>query len=534
MFNSFSPYPPLSLLQRELLVFSREKRLFGLLAIMTGILVVATAILLLRLDTTSVGLASFARNLFRTQFYLLYTVALIVIPVAAATTMVSERRQDAFSLLYTTLIPPFWIVWSKALALVGIFGIMFVGLLPFTGVVYFFAGMETQALFQYSIFLFSLALGTSSIGLLSSSLALTHGRALCLTCLGVLIMVGFPAVLRGVVYVFSPGAAVWIEFMGIGSTFDRASSGAAGWIQSLVFAAYQFGVALLALRMAQARALTGNAARKRRVRKPPPGMVTYDPPRHTQTFDDGQNPIAAKDRFVNPLGRGKRPRALGIVGFLAGALISVPNYVLGTGSFFDFSSMDSSILSFVLPPMVALHFIAERESDTWDNLRVTPVTGRELANGKLWGVWLVIRPLILGLLAGKACLYVLAFVASLPGGDYPDPLWLVLGMFALLVNTGTGMVFSLYGAAHRTTTVGAVVMAYVASIGLPMLASIPIGLLMIPIVISLNWAPTGAGTPGFWEMLLMSVMNLYYVLIAYYVYRRTAAVLERKLGAESG
>ena len=521
------PSPAFALVRREMLVLSRNQGLFGLLAAMTGILVLATVVLLLWTSSTNAAMANFARNLYRTQFFLLFATALIVVPGAAAASMVSERRQDCFSLLYTTLIPPAWIVWSKALALTGLFAGLFIGVLPFSGLVYFFAGVETAALFHSAIVLFSLALGTAGIGLLASSYANDHGRALYLAGVGVTAMVLFPLTLRVIVQNLPLPPMAWLEYLDPVHAYSAVSSGMAEWTSSLAFATYEFGVAAVTLLLARDHVLPEHANWKERIGR----RIALPAPRtrvpRIRDIGDGQNPIAAKDHLMSSLARGYRPYALGLFGVAAGSFLSIPNYLTAGAAGFGSSSMAGTIVSIVLPPIMAIQFMAEREQDMWDPLRCTLLSGRDVVWGKLQGAWLVLRPLILGVAAGELALYILAYLTGVFPGALPNVLSVALGIVGLLLSTGTTAIFSLFGAAHRQSMTAAIVMAYVASFLLPMLASIPFSMLMLVV-----YAAGGPNTFGNGNAQLLGLTAiLFNVLLAALIYRSTVRVVENKLAA---
>ncbi len=524
------PSPAIALLRRELLVLSRNRGLFGTVAVMTGFLVVATVVLILWADSTHTSMANFARNLFRTQFFLLFAAALIVVPGAAASSMVSERRQDCFPLLYTTLIPPAWIVWSKALAMAGLFAGFFIGVLPFSGLVYFFAGMETDALLYSAVVLFSLALGTASIGLMASSWATNHGRALYLSGLGVAAMVMLPVFLRTAASILPLPSMPWLEYMGPTRAFSLVYGGLSGWVPCLFFALYQIGVATVALLIARGRVLPDRPGWRERIgnRFALPARRRSSPIR--PLIDDKQNPIAAKERMVSTMARGHRPFALGLFGFGAGVFFSIPDLLMGGGTAgFSTSSMAGFIVSIMVPPIMAIQFMAEREQDMWDPLRCSLLSGRDIVWGKLRGVWIVLRPLVLGLVAGDLLVYAFGLISGAIPADLSIAYFAFIGVISTLVGFCTTSVFALYGATHRKTMTSAIVMAYVAAFGLPMLASIPTMMLF-----STVFAIIQPGANNNNDFLLISqtlglVSVLFNVILAYLIFLSTVRVVESKL-----
>ena len=528
------PSPAIALLRRELLVLSRNRGLFGTVAAMTGFLVVATVVLILWADSTHTSMANFARNLFRTQFFLLFATALIVVPGAAASSMVSERRQDCFPLLYTTLIPPAWIVWSKALAMAGLYAGFFIGVLPFSGLVYFFAGMETDALLYSAIVLFSLALGTASIGLMASSWANNHGRALYLSALGVAAMVMLPVVLRTAASILPLPSMPWLEYMGPTRAFSLVYGGLSGWVPCLFFAVYQVCVATVALLIARSRVLPDRPRWRERIgnRFALPARRSSSPIR--PLIDDKQNPIAAKERMVSTMARGHRPIALGLFGLATGAFFSFPDLLLSGGpTGFSMSSMAGIIVSITVPPIMAIQFMAEREQDMWDPLRCSLLSGRDIVLGKLRGVWLVLRPLALGLVAGDLLVYAFGLISGAIPADLSIAYIAFIGVISTLVGFCTTSVFALYGASHRKTMTAAIVMAYVASFGLPMLAGIPTAMLFGAVATMVMPDSNSNSNFLFITQFFGLASLMFNIILAYLIFLSTVRVVDTKLATSA-
>ena len=108
-----------------------------------------------------------------------------------------------------------------------------------------------------------------------------------------------------------------------------------------------------------------------------------------------------------------------------------------------------------------------------------------------------------------------------------------IGVTSTLVGFCTTSVFALYGATHRKTMASAIVMAYVAAFGLPMLAGIPTMMLF-----STVFAIIQPGTNNNNDFLLISqtlglVSVLFNVILAYLIFLSTVRVVDTKLATSA-
>lgn len=314
MIQDWPPSPAFALVRREVLVLARNPRLFGLMAAMATVLALAALVIFAFQSMRSGQMAGFARSTFRTQFFLLYAAALFVVPAMAAATVVHERKQDCFPLLYTTLIPPGWILWSKVIALLALYTGLYAGVLPFTGLIYFFAGVEPLSLVQGALVSFGLALGTASIGILASASAKDHSRALSYTGLGVILMLCVPWILRVALGLLGVPQPDWLALIGPGRAYNVVHSGLPDWTPPLMFAAYQLGIACCCLALARRHIVPRERVTPLRVLGGIPQGLPWKRPRPFVPIPDGQNPIMAKDLRASEFSRGLGPWVLGIFG----------------------------------------------------------------------------------------------------------------------------------------------------------------------------------------------------------------------------
>ena len=425
------PSPAFALVRRELLVLARNPRLFGLMAGMTTVLALAALFSLSFISVHHGQMAEFARSIFGKQFFLLYAAALIVVPAMAAAAIVHERKQDCYPLLLTTLIPPRWIVWSKLVALLGLYAGFYAGVLPFTGIIYFFAGVEPLALLQGALVSFSLALGTASIGLLSSTSAKDHSQALYHTALGVLCMVFLPWTARVVLDVLGLPRIGWLQSIGPLKAYVLVSSGLPDWRPPLAFALYQGCVACFCLALARRQilprehvtpiGLMARLARRVSSRRPLP----FTP------CQDGMNPITSKDLRSSVFSRGAGPWLLGMAGLIAGG---VAYFLPRLNSLSGTPLVEFYILLIVVPPIAVSVVLAEREQGMIESLLVTLLNGEDIARGKVACVVKIIAPFVAGAIVGRVATYGMSIPQSNSGNSDPlATIWLVAGCLELIL-----------------------------------------------------------------------------------------------------
>jgi hypothetical protein len=430
---------------------------------MTTILAMAALISLSFTSLRHGQMAEFARSIFGTQFFLLYAAALIVVPAMAAAAIVHERKQDCYPLILTTLIPPGWIVWSKLIALLSLYAGLYAGVLPFTGIIYFFAGVEPLALLQGALVSFSLALGTASIGLLASASAKDHSRALFHTGLGILSMLILPWAARVMLQMLGLTRMDWLQSIGPFSAYAVVSSGFPDWRPPLAFALYQGCVAFFCLVWARRYVVP------RRNDKAVPFLPTIKSllasKRSTQfvPISDDRNPIAVKDYRASDLSRGLGPWVLGLLGLATGCL--------GYATTHSFPGMGAPLIEFylfviIIPPVMSSLVLKEYEENMFGSLGVTLLTGKDIARGKIAAAHRVLKPLAAGLILGRLLTYgtfaLWGVLESGPAGPLGalNPLPLLLSLFELFLCLFVLPRLALVGATASPSTLAATFASY--------------------------------------------------------------------------
>jgi len=478
------PSPAFALVRREFLVLARNPRLFGLMAGITTVLALAALVSLSFTSLRYGQMAGFARSIFGTQFFLLYAAALIVVPAMAAAAIVHERKQDCYPLILTTLIPPGWIVWSKLIALMGLYAGLYAGVLPFTGIIYFFAGVEPLALLQGALVSFSLALGTASIGLLASSSAKDHSQALYHTALGVLCMVFLPWAASVVLQMLGLPRMGWLQAIGPSSAYAVVSSGLPDWRLPLAFALYQGCVSLCCITLTRRHVFRGDPVAPAGILSSWPSLTYRNRSEDFRPIPDGINPIAEKDLRANRLTKGIGRWGMGALGLAAG---SAGYFLTGVVGPMESPLFEQFFLFIFVPPMAAAAVIAECEQDMFESLRTTLLTGTEIACGKVAGVIRSIYPFAIGSILGRVLLYTMMAITN--GSVYPgddrfaplNPLPLLVCCLELALYLNVIPRIALFDPVNRSNAMAATLGSYASVLLALILVSIVNGLFTVVI-----------------------------------------------------
>ena len=508
MMQDWIPSPAFALVKREVLVLARNPRLFGLMATMATVLAVA-ALLILSLRRMGPGqMAGFARGTFDTQFFLLYAAALFVVPTMAAAAVVHERKQDCFPLLYTTLIPPGWILWSKVIALLALYAGLYAGVLPFTGLIYFFAGVEPLSLIQGALVSFSLALGTASIGILASATAKDHSRALSHTGLGVILMLCVPWMVRVALGSLGVPQPAWLALIGPGRAYSVVSSGLPDWTPPLAFAAYQLGIACCCLALARRHIVPRERVRPPRVLTEITQRLPWKRSRPFTPIPDSQNPIAAKDLRASDFSRGIGPWILGFLGLGIGGAGQFSGQTLGI----DSSSFEFFVLFIIIPSLAASLMVAERDQDMLGSLGMTLLSGKDIVLGKIAGVQRIVRPFIWGAVSGRLLVYLGFVLMDLFNGtslENLNPIPLLYGWAELIICVYVMPRFALQGAASRSGPLATTLASYGYVVLIWMLISICSTIVAVPfITYGAGYAYTGVHSLAKFLILILAARHI--------------------------
>lgn len=456
-----SPSPALTIVRREVMLLARNPHLFTVMVGLTTIMLVAASLALGSSASGKGSMALFAQKTFRVQFFLLYATAMTIVPAIAAGALVHERKQDCFPLLFTTLIPPGWIVWSKLIALLCLYGGLYAGVLPFTGIIYFFAGVEPVSLLQGGLVSFSVALCTACIGLMASASAKDHIRTLYTTGWCVALQWMAPWIVRMCLELFGTQGWSWLELIAPGNAYAVVHNGIPNWGPPLAFAAYQCLIAGMCLVLASRCILPRESNGPFRALQHFAHRITSNRPFKLDPIPDGANPIAAKDVRANFLARGYRPWLLGLlgVGTAAPLYFATANSVRMGAPF-----LDNYLMMIIIPPLMASLVMAEREM--LESLGTTLLSGEEIARGKISATQHILVPLTGGMVIGKVLgyLYLINFdqsyFARAESAGLFRLLVLLLSTTELLFSVYILPRFALFGALTRSGALAAAFSSY--------------------------------------------------------------------------
>lgn len=499
-----TPSPILTIIYRDLMVLARNPHLFVVMAGIATVLLVAATLALGSSNAANGSMSLFAHKTFRVQFFVLYATAITVLPAMAAGALVHERRQDCFSLLLTSLIPPGWIVGSKLVSLICLYGLLYAGALPFTGIVYFFAGVEPASLMQGALVSFSLALGTTSTGLLASVRAKNHIQALYATGWCVALEWQGPWLLRVTLHILGVQGLDWLQLMEPANVWSSIASGISDWRPPVAFAAYQSAIAALSLVLARRCIVPRDDGQLTRLLRPFWRRPNFNRATRIDPIPDGANPVAAKDIRANFLTREFQPWLLGLVGVCSAApvYIATANYVWIGAPF-----LDNYVLMIIIPPLLASLTMTEREM--LESLGTTLLSGEDIVRGKISATHRILVPLTGGIVIGKVLgyLYLINFDPSYFSSAQPSGLFrlliLILSTTELLVSFYLLPRFSLFGALTRSGALAATFSSYASVILVWAFISI------ISCILSVPFALLGGGLAFPWVYRLIKYSILF-------------------------
>lgn len=436
------PSLTMTILKRELLTGLRSWKSFILLLAMLAVLYGAAFVAMDTATTNYIFMSGVMRSLFTMQVVAAGAIVFAVVPAMAAVSINSERQEENYDLLLTTLITPRRIVLGKYVAVIIRAVLIVTAILPFTGLVYFYAGVDTASFYSALAVLVPAALCNAAIGIWCSDIAQRPARSIFMTF-------GIIAFLAGLIPVSTTFYYRQIQpFATLGAFATQATEN-----PLLLYIAYQL--------VACALFLMGTLFRFRdfsfllRVRSQAPGSIGENgtgrlsramrPP--FRPIPDGANPLGYKDLC------GSAARNAPMAGSMFGVTISAyfllyawiaretPEILLSIGF------LERIGIVILVPPMIAVLMVREKESTTFDMLRMSLLGATDLVMGKIAVLLRLLKPVLLAVLFCK--IIILLRVGALTGLDRLNiPLYFFVVDFLLLpVNLLFVVVASILGAA---------------------------------------------------------------------------------------
>jgi ABC-type transport system involved in multi-copper enzyme maturation permease subunit len=411
------------IIRRELLEVLRSRKAVGL---QLGLALVCTLLVLLRWPTGSTIDLSGARSqeVLRLFGYGLLAAVLLLVPAVPATSLARERIQGTLALLLNSPLRPWSIYLGKLVGVLGFTAVLFIMTLPAAGACYALGGMAVRGGIGilYGV-LGVAALEMCALGLFVSSRSQSTDGALRVTYALVLVvavvvlapyellrgdtgpLVQVAAWLRGL----SPIPAVMevlgqadVGTRGIGSTTSAVSHYIL--VASLASLAAAFGTIARLNHMALDRSRAAGVMTQDRsgaVRAARRLFFLVDPQRRSRSMSLWVNPVMVKEFRSRRFGRSHwMLRLIAICAILSlGLTIIALTGALPWGIEFIGGTLvllQIALLILFAPSLAAGLISTERESGSWQLLRMTPLSPGSILVGKLLSV---VWPLLLLLCA---------------------------------------------------------------------------------------------------------------------------------------
>ena len=403
MFSRFTNWPMTALLRRELLRNLRTARPF--LALLATALFCSLIVLAFwPSDNTpmqQVGMAS--ATIIRGLALLLLAAVALFVPAFGATSIVLEHQERTYDQLRLTLISTWGVLLGKYFSAVGFFIILLICCAPILATLFFLTGLDWLTLAGSLLILLVTALSCGAVSVFSSvtirRLPLAVMRAYLLT-LCVLGLPSYVIFILAVVFGWQPSSAWAISLMTITSPFVSLVTLRMGLMNSgplLLAALYHVVLAGVVLTLAWAilrrprnpelpedpnARPRGFAGWSRRIAK---GVV----PKHGP-IPDWANPVYAREIRHAPSARRAYRRRAFLFSLIACASLAATLWGIerqrGGGYGDDLLVMYvgalMAIAGLASPGVVANALAKEREQDTLDLLRLTPMSPMRVVFGK--------------------------------------------------------------------------------------------------------------------------------------------------------
>jgi len=419
-----SPSLTLTILKRELLTGLRSWKSFILLLVLLSVLYCITFFAMDAAAENYIFMSSVMQSLFFMQVAAAWVIVFAVIPALAAVGINSERQEENYDLLLTTLITPRRIVLGKFGAVLIRALLIGTAALPFTGLVYFYAGVDVQSFFGAMAFLIPAALCNTAVGLWCSNLLARPARSIFLTFGIIALMAGLIPVSAGLYYNVSyfrheepfVSIAAWIARHPV----------AAYVLYQLTLGALFLLDALYGLRRVlnpfHLLARVNNAVRKETV------TPTRGPRVPMLSIPDRANPLGYKDLCGSALRY--TPAAVAAFVMTAAAYSVLVAWILweAAEALFTIGILERIALVVLIPPMVAVLMVKERDEINFDMLRMSLLRPGDLVAGKIMALLRLLKPVLLAVALCKTLVVITVLFLESPAYSAPDYVYVLDGM----------------------------------------------------------------------------------------------------------
>lgn len=401
------------IVRRELLDVLRTRKA---LALLLGLGAACALLVLVRWPTGAVAdLGGHqAQEVLRVFGYGLLAGVLLLVPAVPAASLVREKAQGTLALLLNSPLRPWSIYLGKLLAVLGFAALLLTMTLPAAAACYALGGLGTEGgvVWLYAV-LATAAVQLTALALLVSSRAQSADSALRTTYALVLVVTVLTLVphllLRGgtgtlpplaeALRCLSPIAAV-MELLGHGDVGTQGEGGGVGIVSRyLIFAAVLSALCALATIWTLSRTLLDRARDSGTMTEDRGGLARaarrvlflVDPQRRSGAMSLWVNPVMVKEFRARRFGRSHwllRLVALSAILSLglsyvaaSGALSWGVEYIGGA-----LVLLQVALLVLFAPSLAAGLISSERESGSWQLLRMTPLRPGAILRGKLLSV----------------------------------------------------------------------------------------------------------------------------------------------------
>ena len=430
------PSLTLTILKRELLTGLRSWKSFVLLLALLAVLYGTTFFAMDAAAENYTFMSSVMQMLFFTQALAAGAIVFAVIPALAAVSINGERQEENYDLLLTTLITPRRIILGKFAAVLIRALLIATAALPFTGLVYFYAGVDVDSFFAVLAFLIPAALCNAAVGLWCSNLILRPARAIFLTFGIIALVAGLVPVSASLYYnVFILRHAE--PFVTIAALISRHPVAASILYQLTVGGLFLFDALFDLRRVLNPFRVLARAKNAMRAR------ITAETPRGPRvpmvTIPDRANPFGYKDLCGSALRF--TPAAVAAFILTATAYLLLVAWILWEEAelLFVVGILERVALVLLVPPMVAVLMVKERDEITFDMLRMSLLGPGDLVAGKIAALLRLMTPVLLAMALCKTLVVITVLFLEFPAYSAPDYIyvldWLLLPlhfMFATL------------------------------------------------------------------------------------------------------
>jgi len=400
------------IVRRELMTNLRSLKSAGLMLVFMVLMTSMASISMVEASNFSATSAPM-RNFFTLQALALFFVAMGVVPGMAAVSLSSERESGGYDLLAISLIPSWAVILGKYLAVLIYFFLFCVAVLPFMGLVFFYAGVDILHFFDTFVWTLPPVPFNAALGIWISGMERRSARAV-LAVYGM--MVAVVAFFFGAISMVASLASVSQYVTSLKPLWTALSTWS--WNIPILFGSYLGVLTMLFLADAMSqyrisgvlvrpRAIGRGATKPTRERR----LVRWYREARSQipqlTVPDGVNPYGYRELYGTLLAGRSTRAALTIL--LTPLYVSALAYlVLIEGDFGLFVALERMAFVLLVPPLLAIALVKEREETTLDMNRMTARPGAHMLLGKMVGLIRLYRPVVWAIVLGKLTVAVVA------------------------------------------------------------------------------------------------------------------------------